>query len=222
MWKQCSSYPRPCPLLFSPLFRGNLKCHCVVISHLNACRQNFPLHSPCKWRHFTDIFRGTKQPQNATLYKRKALIADVSSDSWLIRIWLFLKSPNCPSLNAKSGFRVLLLAGFEFMHWISCKGDSEKLQTIPQDQHHSVFPAEILWENDCVLQKEAAQSVQKNHIYPSAEVLYASAVLGPDLPLHANFSKEKPCLFQISGEICFSKSARQADQIRFHLYWAWT
>lgn len=33
--------------------------------------------------------------------KKKALIADVSSDSWLITIWLFPKSPNCPSLNAK-------------------------------------------------------------------------------------------------------------------------
>lgn len=53
---------------------------------------------------FTDVFRGTKQPQNAILYKKKnALVADISSDFWLIRILFFLKSPNChsSSLNAK-------------------------------------------------------------------------------------------------------------------------
>lgn len=98
-----------------------------------------------------------------------ALVADISSDSWLIRIWFFLKSPNCPSssLNAKVVW-VLLLAGFEFMHWIIDKGDSEKLQTIPQDQHHCLSCREILWENR-IFQREEAQSVQKNHIYLPAK-----------------------------------------------------
>lgn len=67
------------------------------------------------------------------------------------------------------------------------------------------------------MQRGAAQSVQQNHIYPSAKVFYASAELGPDLPLHANFSKEK---LQLSRLVVESKSARQADQIHFHLHWA--
>ncbi|KAK2525140.1 hypothetical protein Q9966_011445 [Columba livia] len=41
--------------------------------------------------------------------------------------------------------------------------------------------------------------------------------LGPDLPLHANFSKEK---LQLSRLVVESKSARQADQIHLHLHWA--
>lgn len=173
---------------------------------------------------FTDIFRGIKQPQNAILYKKKnALVADISSDFWLIRILFFLKSPNChsSSLNAKVVSEFFLQAlGSCIESVVKVMVKSCKLS--PRINTTLFFSAEILWEKDSFLQREAAQCVQKNHIYPSAKVLYASAVLGPDLPLHANISKEKLWLFQISGEICFSKSAKQADQICFHLYWAWT
>jgi len=55
--------------------------------------------------------------------------------------------------------------------------------------------------------------VQQNHIYPSANVLYTSAVLSPDLPLHANISKENPLLSRLVIEYI---SANQLDkQIRY-------
>lgn len=66
---------------------------------------------------FTDIFRGSKQPQNAILYKekKKALVADISSDSWRIKILLFLKSPNYHS----SSLKAKVVSKFSFLQALS-------------------------------------------------------------------------------------------------------
>lgn len=157
----------PCPLLFSPLFRGNLKCHCTVISHLmHSDKISLSILHVC----FTDIFRGTKHLKMPSCTKKKKGIGS-RYFFWLLTVKNMALSEvsklSFIFIKCKSDFRVLLLASFEFMHWISDKGDSEKLQTITQDQNHSVFP--VLWEKDWVLQREEAQSVQKNHIYPSAK-----------------------------------------------------
>lgn len=58
----------PCPLLFSPLFRENLKCRCTVISHLmHSDKISLSILHVC----FTDIFRGTKHLKMPSCTKKK-------------------------------------------------------------------------------------------------------------------------------------------------------
>lgn len=160
------------------------------------------------YRH---VFRGTeKTPQYTVLYKKGI---DSRSFSLLLTIWLLLKSPNSPSssLNAK------VVSEFSFSQRWMWKTASSPTPSAPLCLSYRDPQREGL----CFVERSSTVCAAEPHLSLCQSALCICSA-GARFASACQFFKRKASAFQISGGICFSKSARQADQIRFHLYWTWT
>lgn len=163
----------------------------------------------------------SKKPPKLSCTK-KASTADVSFNFWLITIWLFLKSPNSPSASLKAK---AISVSPSCRIWAQAMNQCWRLMW---KDANSLPPLALLCpsyrdpqtERLCFAERNTVCAAEPHLSLCQSALCICSA--GARFASARQFFKRKALAFQISVRICFSKSARQAEQIHSHLYWAWT
>lgn len=124
-------------------------------------------------------------------------------------------------IKCKSVVRVLLLTGFGLMQQISPKMNVKSCKLPPTISTTLSF-LQRSSERRIVFCREKQHSLCSRTTFIPLPKCFMHLQCWGRFTSACQFFKRKASSFQISGRIYFSRSARQANQIHFYLYWAWT